>query len=239
MIPRPLTYLRASTDAALVGIVRSRMFIGHYGLALAAKRAAPRVSLGTSIAAAQLVDLIWPVLLLVGLEHVSIVPNANPFLRLSFDSYPWTHSLLMGVVWAVIAGSGYAALRGDRRGGVIVGSLVVSHWVLDWLTHVPDLPLYPGGPRVGLGLWRSMSGTMVVEAVIFVVGLAMYARATRPTDRTGRWALVGFVAFLAVLYVANAYGPPPTSASAIAWGALGGWLVPLFGWWVDRHRAAA
>jgi LexA-binding, inner membrane-associated putative hydrolase len=215
------------------------MFIGHYGLALAAKRTAPRVSLGASIAAAQLVDLIWPVLLLAGLEQVRIVPNANPFLRLSFVSYPWTHSLLMGIVWAVIAGYAYAALRGNRRGGVIIGLLVVSHWVLDWLTHLPDLPLYPGGPRVGLGLWRSFYGTMVVEAVIFVVGLAIYARATRATDQTGRWGLVGFFILLAVLYVANAYGPPPTSAPAVAWGALGGWLVPLFGWWVDRHRAAA
>jgi hypothetical protein len=215
------------------------MFIGHYGLALAAKRAAPKVSLGTSIAAAQLVDLIWPVLLLVGLEHVSIVPNPNPFLRLSFDSYPWTHSLLTGVVWAAIAGGGYAALRGDHRGGAIVGLLVVSHWVLDWLTHLPDLPLYPGGPRVGLGLWQSFYGTMIVEAVIFVAGLAIYARVTRATDRTGRWALAGFATLLAILYVANAYGPPPTNAPAVAWGALGGWLVPLFGWWVDRHRAAS
>ena len=80
---------------------------------------------------------------------------------------------------------------------------------------------------------------MVVEAVIFVVGLAMYARVTSAADRTGRWALAGFVALLAILYVANAYGPSPTSVSAIAWGALGGWLVPLFGWWVDRHRAAS
>lgn len=213
------------------------MFIGHYGLALAAKRAAPRVSLGTSIAAAQLADLIWPVLLLLGLEHVSIVPNANPFLRLSFDSYPWTHSLLMDVVWALIAGGAYAAVRGDRKGGVIVGLLVVSHWVLDWITHVPDLPLYPGGPRVGLGLWRSMYGTMLVEAVMLVVGLALYTRTTRATDRTGRWALWGFVALLAVLYVGNAYGPPPGNASGIAWGALAAWLIPLFGWWVDRHRA--
>jgi len=214
------------------------MFIGHYGLALATKRAAPRVSLGTLIAAAQLADLIWPVLLLVGLERVSIVPNANPLLRLSFDSYPWTHSLLMAVVWGGLAGGGYAAIRGDRRGGVIVGLLVVSHWVLDWITHVPDLPLYPGGPRVGLGLWRSMYGTMVVEAVIFVVGLAVYTRVTRPSDRTGRWALWGFVALLAVLFVANVYGPPPASVSGLAWGALAGWLIPLFGWWVDRHRAA-
>jgi membrane-bound metal-dependent hydrolase YbcI (DUF457 family) len=213
------------------------MFIGHYGLALATKRAAPRVSLGTLIAAAQLADLIWPVLLLLGLERVRIVPNQNPLLTLSFDSYPWTHSLLMAVVWAVIAGGGYAAIRGDRKGGVVVGLLVVSHWVLDWITHIPDLPLYPGGPRVGLGLWQSMYGTMIVEAAMFVVGIAVYSRVTRSSDRTGRWALWGFVALLAVLFVANVYAPPPTSVTGLAWGALAGWLIPLFGWWLDRHRA--
>lgn len=215
------------------------MVLGHYGLALAMKRAAPRVSLGTLTGAAQLADLIWPVLLLVGVEQVSIVPNANPLLRLSFDSYPWTHSLLMAGVLGVLAGVAYAAIHADRRGGVIVGLLVVSHWVLDWVVHLPDLPLYPDGPRVGLGLWRSMSGTMVVEAVMFVVGVAVYTRATRATDRTGRWALWGFVALLAVVYVASIYTPPPASVSGLAWAALAGWLIPLFGWWVDRHRAVS
>jgi hypothetical protein len=215
------------------------MVLGHYGLALAMKRAAPRVSLGTLTGAAQLADLIWPVLLLIGLEHVSIVPNTNPLLRLSFDSYPWTHSLLTAAVWGVLAGGAYAGIRADRRGGVIVGLLVVSHWVLDWIVHLPDLPLYPGGPRVGLELWRSMSGTMVVETVMFVVGVAVYARATRATDRVGRWALWGFVALLPALYVASIYTPPPASVSALAWAALAGWLIPLFGWWVDRHRVAS
>ena len=215
------------------------MFIGHYGLALAAKRAAPRASLGTLIVAAQLVDLIWPMLLLVGIEHVRIVPNANPFLRLSFESYPWTHSLAMGIVWALLAGGSYAALRGDRASGVIVGLLVLSHWVLDWITHVPDLQLYPGGERFGLGLWRSVYGTMGVEAAVFIVGLVAYARVTRAADRTGRWALWGFVVLLGVLYLANAYGPPPPSVSAVAWGALAAWVVPLFGWWVDDHRTVA
>jgi hypothetical protein len=214
------------------------VFIGHYGLALAAKRIAPRASLGTLIMAAQLVDLIWPVLLLLGVEHVRIVPNANPFLRLSFDFYPWTHSLVMGIVWALVAGGGYALARRDRATGLIVGLLVVSHWVLDWITHQPDLPLYPGGARVGLGLWRSMYGTMLVEAVMFVAGLAAYARVTRAIDRAGRWALGAFVALLALLYVANAYSAPPPSVSAVAWGALAGWIIPLFGWWLDRHRAA-
>jgi hypothetical protein len=215
------------------------MVIGHYGIALAAKRAAPRTSLGVLIAAAQLVDLIWPVLLLLGVEHVSLVPNTDPFLRLSFDSYPWTHSLVMGIVWGVIAGGTYAALRRNRTGGLVVGLLVVSHWVLDLIVHEPDLPIYPGGARVGLGMWQSAAATMVVEALIFVVGVAIYARCTRASDRTGRWAFWGLVALLVVIYVANAVSPPPPNANAIAWGALAGWLIPLYGWWVDRHRAAS
>ena len=82
-----------------------------------------------------------------------------------------------------------------------------------------------------------MYGTMIVEAAMFVVGIAVYSRVTRSSDRTGRWALWGFVALLAVLFVANVYAPPPTSVTGLAWGALAGWLIPLFGWWLDRHRA--
>ena len=212
------------------------MFIGHYGVALAAKRRASRVSLGVLIIAAQLVDLVWPVLLLLGIERVRVVPSDNAFLRLSFDSYPWTHSLVTTVLWGVLAGLAYATLRRDRDGGVIVGLLVVSHWVLDWITHVPDLPIYPGGPRVGLGLWNSVTGTVIVETLVFLAGLMVYVRGTRAADRTGMWALWAFVAFLAVVHVANAYGPPPPGETAVAWGSLSAWLIPLFGWWVDRHR---
>lgn len=226
-------------SAFRLGITHADMFIGHYGLALATKRVAPRASLGTLIAAAQLSDLIWPVLLLLGVERVRLVPNANPFLRLAFDSYPWTHSLVMSIVLGALAGGGYALLRHDRASGVIVGLLVVSHWVLDWVTHLADLPLYPGGPQVGLGLWKSIDGTMIVEAALLLVGIVVYARVTRAADRTGRWALWGFVALLGVLYLANAYGSPPPNVSAIAWAALGGWLLPLLGWWIDRHRVAA
>lgn len=216
------------------------MFLGHYGVALAAKRVAPRVSLGVLFAAAQLVDLIWPVLLLTGTERVRITPSDNPFLRLTFEWYPWTHSLLTGLVWGVLAGAiyYYAAGRHDHTGAAIVGLLVVSHWVLDLIVHVPDLPLYPDGPLVGLGLWRSFAGTMIVEAAIFIVGLALYARATQPVDHTGRYAFGALVALLALLYVGNALGPTPGSVNAVAWGALAGWLLPLFAWWVDRHRRA-
>lgn len=219
--------------------VRQYVFVGHYGLALAAKRVAPCASLGVLILGAQLVDLIWPALLLAGIERVGVVPSENPFLRLSFEWYPWTHSLVTGLLWGALAGVLYAVWSRDRRAGLVVGGLVVSHWIVDFITHVPDLPLYPGGPVAGLGLWRSVAGTMIVEAIMFAAGVAVYAGATRAIDRRGRYGFWGLVAFLAVLYFANVYGPPPPNVNAVAWGALAGWLIPAFGWWVDRHRTAS
>jgi hypothetical protein len=213
------------------------MFLGHYGVALAAKRVAPRVSLGVLVAAAQLADLVWPVMLLLGIERIRLEPAGNPFLNIAFEWYPWTHSLLASIAWGVLAALGYYALRHSRRDSTIVGLVVVSHWVLDLITHVPDLPLYPGGPLVGLGLWRSPTATIVAEAIVFAAGLVTYLRCTRAVDRTGTWTLWAFVALLVALALASIAAPAPTSTSAIAWGALGGWLIPPFGWWVDRHRA--
>lgn len=134
------------------------MFIGHYALALAAKRVAPRTSLGTLFAAATLADLLWPVFLLAGWEQTRIVPGPNPFLILSFDSYPISHSLLTLIGWGALCALLYRMRTGYARGAVLVALLVLSHWVLDFVTHSPDMPLYPGGRRVGLGLWNSVTG---------------------------------------------------------------------------------
>jgi hypothetical protein len=212
------------------------MFVGHYGLAFAAKRVAPRTSLGTLFLAAQLVDLIWPILLLMGVERVRIAQSDNPFLRLAFEWYPWTHSLVTGLLWGALFGTLYAFRRGDRRGAVVTGALVVSHWVLDLVTHVPDLPIYPGGPLAGFGLWRSFGGTMIVEALILAAGVVVYSGRTKPADRSGRYGFFALVAFLGLIYAANAVSPPPPDATAVAWASLAAWIFPVFGWWVDRHR---
>lgn len=215
------------------------MFIGHYALGLAAKRAAPRTSLGNLFIAPTLADLLWPFLLLLGLEHVHVEPNANSFLSLWFDDYPYSHSLFMLLVWGALFGYLYRARTGDKRGGLVIGSLVVSHWVLDFITHRPDLPLYPGGPQVGLGLWNSPIATMAVEAVMLLAGVALYARTTQARDDAGRWGLLGLVALLAIAYVASIKAPPPPNHTALAVGGIiFGWVFVLFGWWVDRHREA-
>src|SRR5579862_972440 len=121
------------------------MFLGHFGVALAAKKAAPKASLGTLFLAAQLADLLWPVFLMLGWEQVRIEPGNTRITPLDFVAYPWSHSLVMQIVWAVLLAFVYFATRRDARTAVIVGACVPTHWLLDWITHRPDMPLVPGG----------------------------------------------------------------------------------------------
>jgi hypothetical protein len=214
------------------------MFLGHYAVGLAAKRVEPRLSLAVLLAAPQLVDLVWPAFVLAGVEHVEVAPGNTAFTPLAFTYYPWSHSLVMCVAWAaVFAALVFAHTRSWRAAGV-VGVLVVSHWVLDFLSHGPDMPLWPAGPRYGLGLWQSVTATLVVEVSMFAAGIVLYTRATRATDRVGRWSLVGLFALLSTAYIGNALGPPPPSSTAVAVSALALWLVPLWGLWIERHRVA-
>lgn len=213
------------------------MFIGHYALGLAAKRLVPRTSLGTLFVAPQLADLLWPALLLTGWERVRIVPGPNPFLQLSFEAFPISHSLLTLCAWGALYALLYGWRTGYRRGAVVVALLVVSHWVLDVVTHVPDMPLYPGGPRVGLGLWRSVAGTLGVEVMMFVVGAGVYLGATRARDTRGRYGIWALLAVLALSYAASLAAPPPPRIGALAVGGIVfGWLFVGWAAWVDRHR---
>ena len=216
------------------------MFIGHYALSLAAKRLAPRTSLGTVIAASTFADLIWPVFLLLGWEHVSFVPSSDPFLNLRFDAYPLSHSLLMLVLWGVIFGGLYHMKTRYTRGTVIVAALVVSHWVLDVITHRPDMPLSPWSSRLfGFGLWESVPGTVIVESLMFIAGIWIYTRCTTPRDRIGRYAWWGLVAFTAFGYVMSLLPAKPPGVTAIGWTALSlGILTAVWAWWADRHRSA-
>jgi len=212
------------------------MFVGHIGVALAAKRAAPRTSLGTLVAAAVLLDLVWPALLLAGVERVRIDPGNTAFTPLDFEHYPFTHSGVAVVLWSLAFGAAYLAWTGYRRGAVVAGALVASHWVLDAIVHRPDLPLVWEGPKVGLGLWSSVPATFAVELAILAAGLLLYVRTVLPRDATGRWALAGLVAFLLAAYLANAFGPPPPSVKAIGIGGFAQWLFVAWAAWIDRHR---
>lgn len=214
------------------------MFLGHFAVAFAAKRAAPRVSLGTLFLAAQLADLAWPTLVLLGIERFEVRPGITAVTPLDFIHYPYSHSLAALLLWAVALGVGYVFVRKGGRGSVgVLAALVVSHWVLDFASHRPDLPIAPGiAARVGLGLWHSLPATLAVEAALFAAGIAIYVRCTRALDRAGAWALAGLVAFLSVIYLASLFGPPPPSVAAVAWSAQAIWLLVAWGYWIDRHR---
>jgi FtsH-binding integral membrane protein len=143
----------------------------------------------------------------------------------------------MVCLWGLLIGLIYWRMRKHVTGAVVLGLCVVSHWVLDLVVHRPDLPLVPGdSPHVGLGLWNSLAGTLAVEGLLFVAGLALYIRVTRPTNKAGRYGFWGLAAFLVLIYVANLFGPTPTSTTAIAWVGQLQWLLVIWAYWVDRHR---
>ena len=214
------------------------MFIGHFAVALAAKRAAPEVSLGTLFLAAQLADLVWPTLVLFGIESFSIRPGLTAVTPLDFTSYPYSHSLVALAGWGLALGVAYYVMRRGVVGAAVLFFVVLSHWVLDVATHRPDMPLTIGGSaRLGLGLWNSIAATVAVEGLLFAAGVWVYARATRPADGIGRWSFVGLIVFLTAVYAANIFGPPPPSVAAVAWSAQAIWLLVAWGYWIDRHRA--
>lgn len=213
------------------------MFVGHTAVALAARSRTREVSLGWLLAAAMALDLIWPVLLLLDIEHVRIAPGITAFTPFDFQSYPYSHSLLMSAVWAVAAAI-VARWRGlSRPTAALICGLVLSHWVLDFVSHAPDLPLWPwASPRVGLGLWNSIAATFVVEGTLFAAGIALYLRATRARDRTGVWAMWSLLGLSAVIWVAGPFSSPPPSERAIGWVTLSLWLLVAWAAWADRHR---
>jgi hypothetical protein len=215
------------------------VFLGHYGAGLAAKKLTPYTSLGTLVVAVQWIDLLWPSALMLGIERVRVAPGDTVVTPLAFEYYPWTHSLAMVLAWAVLVGGAYAFFRRYPRGAWVVAAAIVSHWVLDFITHRPDLPLWPpDGPTVGLGLWNHRPASIALEFLLFVVGLYLYARSTEPTDGIGRVGLAAFAVVMPIVYLANVFGPPPPSAEVVAFAGQAQWLLVAWTVWIDRHRVA-
>ena len=213
------------------------MFIGHFATAYAAKRIAPRTSLGTLFAAAQLPDLVWPWLVLAGAERATIAPGDTAFTPLRFDSYPISHSLLTVAAWGAAMGALHFWRKRRPLDALALAALAVGHWVLDFASHRPDMPLWPGGPKLGLGLWNSVPATIAVELAMLASGLWLALSATRARDRLGRWGFAALAALLLLIYVGNATSPPPPSMEAVGGvGAAGGLLFVALAAWIDRHR---
>ena len=224
----------------------NKMFLGHYAVGLASKRVAPRASLGVLIAAPILLDLLWPIFLLLGWENVAVEPNSNPFLRFAFMSYPLSHGLVAVMAWATLFASIYFGLARYLAGAVVVWFTVVSHWVLDYIVHRPDLPLYAGGSRVsggsrlyGLGLWNHRWYTIALELVMLAIGIFLYLRQTRAKDKIGTFAFAAMVVLLLAAYGAAAFAPQrPMGVKTIAAATLATLVFVILAWWFDSHREA-
>src|SRR5438132_5484979 len=212
------------------------MFIGHYAVGLASKEFAPRSSLGALIAAPSLLDLLWPIFLLLNWEHVSIVPNSNPFLRLQFDSYPISHGLVAVLGWATLYAAIYFGVTRYIAGTIVIWVGVMSHWVLDFIVHQPDLPLAARSRLVGLGLWNHRWLTIALEFAMFAIAIWTYQRRTRAKDKIGLYAFAAFALFLLMAYAGVVFGPAPPSVKKLAMVTLLTWLTIPWAWWFDKHR---
>jgi membrane-bound metal-dependent hydrolase YbcI (DUF457 family) len=213
------------------------MFVGHLAVALAAKRVAPRLNLGWLMAGVIAPDLVWPLLVLAGIERVRIVPGATAFTPLVFDSYPWSHSLVMSVVWGLALAALARRFGGPRSAAPLLVGLVVSHWVLDFVTHAPDMPLWPGPtPRLGLALWNSLPATFLVEGGLWIAGVAVYSQGRHFSAQGPRLAFWSLVVVTTVMWAAGPWSPPPPSADALGWVALIGWITIPWAALADRDK---
>jgi hypothetical protein len=221
------------------------LFLGHYGVAFALKRVEPKVSLGTLFLATQLVDLLWGAFLLLGWEHVRVLPDENPLLTLQFYDYPITHSLVGGLAWGLVAAALYYSwpTRDTTRhwqASALVGAAVVSHWFLDLVVHVRDLPLAGNDSlKVGLGLWRHLGLSVGLELIVLAAGVALYvrSRSRRHPVRPVRLAVV--LVLLVGTYAASILGPPPASVTPIGLGDVVFLsVIALLAAWADQAEAA-
>ena len=214
------------------------MFIGHFAVGVAGKKLAPKASLPALLFAALFADILWPVLVAVGAEKVRIAPGNTVYTPLEFVSYPWSHSLLLLLIWGGLIGAFFRKRTDGRRIWAVIAALVVSHWFLDWITHAPDMPVYPGGERYGLGLWNNVNLTMIVEIVLYVVGVWMYMSVTRARDWVGRHVFSAFVAFLPAFFLVDSFDSSAPPSVKFIWvsALIASAVVLAWAAWIDKHR---
>ncbi|WP_158795812.1 metal-dependent hydrolase [Pedobacter sp. L105] len=218
------------------------MFIGHFGLSFAAKKAAPKVSLGILFIATQFVDLLWPFLLLFHVEKVAVVPGYTKTNAFEFLYFPYTHSLLMGFVWGIVVGGIYWLFKRDTRGTIVIGLCVLSHWFFDLIVHTADLPLTPFSDyKVGFGLWNYVAVTLIIEFTLFLAGAFVYATFTKAKNKIGKWVLWILVILLLAVQLGNTFGPAPTDSIMALFVSFITLMVIILAlaYWVDKNRELA
>jgi hypothetical protein len=215
------------------------MFIGHYALGLASrgltsKKQNKAPSLAVMFIAVQFLDLLWPIFVLLGIEKVQIDVGNTKLTPLAFTFYPYSHSLLTSIIWGLLFGLIYFFITQNRKGSFLLFVLVVSHWILDLMTHIPDLPLSPfGNLKAGFGLWNYPMIETIFEIGLFITGTILYFKFVKPERKIAFWALI---VFLLIIHLMNIFGPPPPTVNAIAWSGNLMWLFVLWAWWIEKIK---
>jgi hypothetical protein len=218
------------------------MFVGHYGVSFAARSLDRHVPLWVWFVAVQWLDVIWSVLVLSGVEKLRIVPGFTEANDLDLYYMPYTHGLPGSIALSLALGATVALFtRGNRAMTmVLVAAASFSHWILDLIVHVSDLPLYGNSDKVGFGLWRHVFLSFPLELIVLAIGAWLYARSTTLQDAQARWPVWGFVVLLAIVQGLANFGPPPGSTTAMAIGALASYAVlALLAAWVERFSTRA
>ena len=215
------------------------MFIGHFALGFTSKKFSKTLSLGTSFLAVQFLDLLWPFFLIFGWERVEIDQGNTAYTPLDFVSYPISHSMITSLLWGLIFGLIYFRIKKEKSNSVLLGVLVFSHWILDFLTHRPDLPITPWGDyKVGLGLWNSIPATVIIESILFIIGIYYFLKISKPQGSKSWVVILGLVAFLIIINIVNITSPPPPSPEVIGYAGFAQWLLVFWGYWIDKQRFA-
>jgi putative Mn2+ efflux pump MntP len=212
------------------------MGIGHIAVGFASKRWAPRASLAWLVSAAVLVDVFWSVFILLGVERAHISTHINGAMPVVLDYFPFSHSLLATTGWGLLFSAAYFVLHRDARVAAILLAGVASHWVLDWISHRPDMTILPGGTRLGLSLWDHRLLAFCVEATMLAIGIGLYASVTRARSRAGALGLAALGLALFALNVGAYFGPPPPSVTPMAVGNLSLLLLVPILYALDRTR---
>lgn len=216
------------------------MHVGHFAVGFVAKRIEPKLSLGTLMLAAMLSDFLWAIFLIAGIEHVQFKPGRGAANYADAYDIALSHSLLMNVIWGAVFAAIYFLWRRYMRGALVIFAAVVSHWLLDFVAHRPDMSLAPGTRSVfGLGLWTSLPATIIVEGGFWLLAIILYARSTRPKNRWGIYAFWSVIVLLTLSWYNNIVGPPPPSVLVAGISSLIYFsLVVAWAYWMNRLRPA-
>src|SRR5215510_1225105 len=221
------------------------MLVGHLALGLVAKRIEPKISLGAWMLAVLLADLLCFAFLIAGIEHFDVEPEAarNRFVALNVVRnifFAYSHSLLMNAIWAALFAAAYFLRRRYARGAWLLFAAVLSHWLLDFIAHNPDMPLAPGASAVyGLGLWNSIPATLIIEGGFWLLAITLYVRATHPKKRAGIYAFWPVIALFTLLWYRNIKrGIVPNPVMAGINGLIFCSLLVAWAYWMNRLRPA-